>query len=147
MAKYLKINGKVCLDTLRSMSRPFFQVVYQVSPLCFSTDPIYYPTIWVKTKISGWNQPLIFVWSRDYWTRTSDLAPPRRVRYQLRQIPNIAGAKVRTIFQLCKLFAYYFAKKNILSKINISIKAFSGLIPYLCRSAANALLQLMKAVG
>ena len=21
---------------------------------------------------------------RDYWTRTSDLAPPRRVRYQLR---------------------------------------------------------------
>ena len=22
--------------------------------------------------------------SRDYWTRTSDLAPPRRVRYQLR---------------------------------------------------------------
>ena len=24
---------------------------------------------------------------RDYWTRTSDLAPPRRVRYQLRQIP------------------------------------------------------------
>ena len=28
MAKYLKINGKVCLDTLRSMSRPFFQVYY-----------------------------------------------------------------------------------------------------------------------
>ena len=27
-------------------------------------------------------QPLIL--SRDYWTRTSDLAPPRRVRYQLR---------------------------------------------------------------
>ncbi len=26
---------------------------------------------------------------RDYWTRTSDLAPPRRVRYQLRQIPNL----------------------------------------------------------
>lgn len=26
---------------------------------------------------------------RDYWTRTSDLAPPRRVRYQLRQIPII----------------------------------------------------------
>ena len=33
MAKYLKINGKVCLDTLRSMSRPFFQVVYQVPTL------------------------------------------------------------------------------------------------------------------
>ena len=26
--------------------------------------------------------PLNF--GRDYWTRTSDLAPPRRVRYQLR---------------------------------------------------------------
>ena len=25
-----------------------------------------------------------FVLGRDYWTRTSDLAPPRRVRYQLR---------------------------------------------------------------
>ena len=25
-----------------------------------------------------------FSFSRDYWTRTSDLAPPRRVRYQLR---------------------------------------------------------------
>ena len=24
------------------------------------------------------------LFSRDYWTRTSDLAPPRRVRYQLR---------------------------------------------------------------
>ena len=24
MAMYLKINGKVCLDTWRSMSRPFF---------------------------------------------------------------------------------------------------------------------------
>ena len=48
---------------------------------------------------------------------------------------------------MSKLFAHYFTKKNILSKINISIKAFSGLIPYLCRSAANALLQLMKAVG
>ena len=25
-----------------------------------------------------------FLFGRDYWTRTSDLAPPRRVRYQLR---------------------------------------------------------------
>ena len=25
-----------------------------------------------------------FNFRRDYWTRTSDLAPPRRVRYQLR---------------------------------------------------------------
>ena len=28
------------------------------------------------------SQPSSFC--RDYWTRTSDLAPPRRVRYQLR---------------------------------------------------------------
>ena len=26
----------------------------------------------------------LFIFGRDYWTRTSDLAPPRRVRYQLR---------------------------------------------------------------
>ena len=26
----------------------------------------------------------LFLFCRDYWTRTSDLAPPRRVRYQLR---------------------------------------------------------------
>ena len=26
----------------------------------------------------------LFCFGRDYWTRTSDLAPPRRVRYQLR---------------------------------------------------------------
>ncbi|GEM_PF-6006040 len=32
------------------------------------------PTLWLK---------LLF-FCRDYWTRTSDLAPPRRVRYQLR---------------------------------------------------------------
>ena len=25
----------------------------------------------------------ILIFGRDYWTRTSDLAPPRRVRYQL----------------------------------------------------------------
>ena len=31
----------------------------------------------------------LFLLSRDYWTRTSDLAPPRRVRYQLRQIPDL----------------------------------------------------------
>jgi hypothetical protein len=30
--------------------------------------------------------PLLSI-SRDYKTRTCDLAPPRRVRYQLRQIP------------------------------------------------------------
>ncbi len=30
------------------------------------------------------NQALPFCICRDYWTRTSDLAPPRRVRYQLR---------------------------------------------------------------
>ena len=41
---------------------------------------------------------------RDYWTRTSDLAPPRRVRYQLRQIPiayallNICGCKGMILF-------------------------------------------------
>ena len=41
---------------------------------------------------------------RDYWTRTSDLAPPRRVRYQLRQIPiayallNIFGCKGMILF-------------------------------------------------
>ena len=29
-------------------------------------------------------QPLSDSFCRDYWTRTSDLAPPRRVRYQLR---------------------------------------------------------------
>ena len=27
---------------------------------------------------------LLLLFGRDYWTRTSDLAPPRRVRYQLR---------------------------------------------------------------
>ena len=36
---------------------------------------------------------------RDYWTRTSDLAPPRRVRYQLRQIP-----KTKKDFRLGKSF-------------------------------------------
>ena len=30
------------------------------------------------------NQTLDSCICRDYWTRTSDLAPPRRVRYQLR---------------------------------------------------------------
>ena len=30
MAKYLKINGKVCLDTWRSMSRPFFRLFFPV---------------------------------------------------------------------------------------------------------------------
>ena len=30
------------------------------------------------------NQALPICICRDYWTRTSDLAPPRRVRYQLR---------------------------------------------------------------
>ena len=30
------------------------------------------------------NQRFEFSFGRDYWTRTSDLAPPRRVRYQLR---------------------------------------------------------------
>ena len=29
-------------------------------------------------------QAVILCFGRDYWTRTSDLAPPRRVRYQLR---------------------------------------------------------------
>ena len=42
---------------------------------------------------------------RDYWTRTSDLAPPRRVRYQLRQIPKPFGfcaAKVGESFRFHK---------------------------------------------
>ena len=32
MAKYLKIKGKVCLDTLRGMSRPFFGLLSQGKP-------------------------------------------------------------------------------------------------------------------
>ena len=34
-------------------------------------------------KVPDYQAPFRFK-SRDYWTRTSDLAPPRRVRYQLR---------------------------------------------------------------
>ena len=37
-----------------------------------------------KEKGSALNQALPICICRDYWTRTSDLAPPRRVRYQLR---------------------------------------------------------------
>ena len=29
-------------------------------------------------------QAVLELFGRDYWTRTSDLAPPRRARYQLR---------------------------------------------------------------
>ena len=55
--------------------------------------------------------------SRDYWTRTSDLAPPRRVRYQLRQIPiayallNICGCKGMILFwneQIFNRFLQFF---------------------------------------
>ena len=54
---------------------------------------------------------------RDYWTRTSDLAPPRRVRYQLRQIPiayallNICGCKGMILFwneQIFNRFLQFF---------------------------------------
>lgn len=54
---------------------------------------------------------------RDYWTRTSDLAPPRRVRYQLRQIPiayallNICGCKDMILFlneQIFNRFLQFF---------------------------------------
>ena len=47
---------------------------------------------------------------RDYWTRTSDLAPPRRVRYQLRQIPialaliGICGCKGIILFWIEQIF-------------------------------------------
>ena len=55
--------------------------------------------------------------SRDYWTRTSDLAPPRRVRYQLRQIPNTVLKQLqRYIFyrDLPNLSAiFYFLTLNI----------------------------------
>ena len=40
--------------------------------------------LWLKRKNLTENQSVRFNFGRDYWTRTSDLAPPRRVRYQLR---------------------------------------------------------------
>ncbi len=39
---------------------------------------------------------------RNDWIRTSDLTPPRRVRYQLRYIP-ICGAKLRKKSVKCQL--------------------------------------------
>lgn len=47
---------------------------------------------------------LLSMFCRDDQTRTGDLAPPRRVRYQLRQIPiayallNIFGCKGMILF-------------------------------------------------
>ena len=67
---------------------------------------------------------------RDDKTRTCDLAPPRRVRYQLRYIPlpfargevisSVCGAKVRHYFVLSK-FICTFVHKN---KINISAGSY-----------------------
>ena len=47
----------------------------------------------------------LFALSRDDKTRTCDLAPPRRVRYQLRYIPILfCDAKVRLYFVISKYF-------------------------------------------
>ncbi len=49
-----------------------------------------------------------FLAGRDDKTRTCDLAPPRRVRYQLRYIPFlVVGAKVRTFFVMTKYFSNF----------------------------------------
>ena len=59
------------------------------------------PTLWLK---------LLFC-CRDYWTRTSDLAPPRRVRYQLRYIPRNRFAKVYNLFYSRKYIILFLKKK------------------------------------
>ena len=50
---------------------------------------------------------------RDDKTRTCDLAPPRRVRYQLRYIPSpfsFCSAKVGCFFSPCKYFRNFVSK-------------------------------------
>ena len=37
-----------------------------------------------KSQVVEKSTTWLLLFGRDYWTRTSDLAPPRRVRYQLR---------------------------------------------------------------
>lgn len=66
---------------------------------------------------------------RDYWTRTSDLAPPRRVRYQLRQIPIIfkSAAKIVTSRHICKFMFPFFVLKCLIymDSCRYRIKAFA----------------------
>ena len=54
---------------------------------------------------------------RDDQTRTGDLAPPRRVRYQLRYIPIILKkeCKGRQIAGYCQIYTFVFDKKSYLA--------------------------------
>ena len=59
---------------------------------------------------------LLSMFCRDDQTRTGDLAPPRRVRYQLRYIPILlekGSAKVGKLQDIAKYIPWFSIKKVI----------------------------------
>ena len=111
MAKYLKINGKVCLDTLRSMSRPFFQVVYQVP-----TPFLYCPDLLSDNMGKYENKRLI---STAYFRLKSGLLDsnqrpraPQTCALPTAPNPEHCGCKGKDYFSTVQTFCLLFCKKK-----------------------------------